>query len=276
MSRMLTPVSLERFVGPPMHSAQGGGGIVIHEGSFDEELVIPVHVHDAPVVSLILRGVASEQVSEGTRELVAQDLILTPAFTPHAYAFREPGKWLNMQFLDAWFTRVSDGQQLGQAKSQFIRNHSAAAWASRIHAEIHQRDTLSTLAIDGAMMLMMADIARAQIDGASTRPRWLRRVEEAIEASISSPPTVEELAAIAGVHPTHLLRTFRRYQGTTIANFVRRRRIERARTEVAQRKRPLSSIALDAGFADQSHFTRVFKQAFGETPGQYARSFTRR
>jgi AraC-like DNA-binding protein len=45
---------------------------------------------------------------------------------------------------------------------------------------------------------------------------------------------------------------------------------------VAQRKRPLSSIALDAGFADQSHFTRVFKQAFGETPGQYARSFTRR
>jgi AraC-like DNA-binding protein len=31
-------------------------------------------------------------------------------------------------------------------------------------------------------------------------------------------------------------------------------------------------IALDAGFADQSHFTRVFKQTFGETPGQYARA----
>jgi AraC-like DNA-binding protein len=31
-------------------------------------------------------------------------------------------------------------------------------------------------------------------------------------------------------------------------------------------------IALDAGFADQSHFTRVFRRAFGETPGQYARA----
>jgi AraC family transcriptional regulator len=34
-------------------------------------------------------------------------------------------------------------------------------------------------------------------------------------------------------------------------------------------------IALDAGFADQSHFTRVFRQAFGQTPGQYARSLRR-
>ena len=31
-------------------------------------------------------------------------------------------------------------------------------------------------------------------------------------------------------------------------------------------------IALDAGFADQSHFTRVFRHAFGETPAQYARA----
>ena len=34
----------------------------------------------------------------------------------------------------------------------------------------------------------------------------------------------------------------------------------------------LSVIALAAGFADQSHFTRVFRRAFGETPGSYARS----
>ena len=38
----------------------------------------------------------------------------------------------------------------------------------------------------------------------------------------------------------------------------------------------MSVIALDAGFADQSHFTRVFRQTFGETPGQYARSLRAR
>jgi AraC-like DNA-binding protein len=45
---------------------------------------------------------------------------------------------------------------------------------------------------------------------------------------------------------------------------------------VARGTRSLSAIALDAGFADQSHFTRVFRQAFGETPGRYARTVRER
>jgi AraC family transcriptional regulator len=123
---------------------------------------------------------------------------------------------------------------------------------------------------------MVADLVRLQADGARRQPRWLRTIEDALESSldtsVAAPPSVEELAAIAGVHPTHLQRTFRRHHGATISNYVRQRRIERARVAVAKGEQPLSAIAIDAGFADQSHFTRVFRQAFGETPGQYARA----
>jgi AraC family transcriptional regulator len=83
---------------------------------------------------------------------------------------------------------------------------------------------------------------------------------------------VADLAALAGVHASHLLRAFRRHHGTTVANYARQRRIERARAAVAKGEQTLSMIALEAGFADQSHFTRVFRKAFGETPGNYARS----
>jgi AraC-like DNA-binding protein len=269
------PISLERFVGPALHS-QGGGGIVVHEGTFDADQVIPPHVHDVPVISLILRGAGTETVSAGARELAVQDLILTPAYALHAYQFRVAGRWLNMQFSDAWLERVTDGRPILSKTSEVVCSRSASAWAARVRAEVQQRDSVSVLAIDGAMMLMMAEIARARIDGARMRPRWLRSVEEAIRASTAEPPSVEELARIAGVHPTHLLRTFRRYHGTTIASFVRKQRIERARAEVSEGKQPLAMIALDAGFADQSHFTRVFKQTFGETPGQFARSLRRR
>lgn len=54
-------------------------------------------------------------------------------------------------------------------------------------------------------------------------------------------------------------------------NYARQRRIELARAAVTKGDRTLSAIALEAGFADQSHFTPVFRKAFGETPGNYAR-----
>lgn len=75
--------------------------------------------------------------------------------------------------------------------------------------------------------------------------------------------------------PSHLLRTFRRHHGMTIASYARQRRIERAGAELATTTRSLSMIALDAGVADQSHFTEVFEQTSGETPGEYVRSLCR-
>jgi AraC family transcriptional regulator len=268
---MPSPVTLERYVGPALH-VHARGAVVIHEGTFASGLVIPAHVHADPVISLVLDGDGAEEVGGRTRLVTAQDLLLTPAYAVHGYRFGRAGRWFNMQLTDAWLARVADGAPPLPETAQILHSHAAAAWAARVRTEVRQRDAVSSLAIDGAMTLMIADLARSRVDPAHTRPRWLRVVEDALEASVAAPPSVDELAALAGVHPTHLLRTFRRHHGTTISSYVRERRIQRARVEVAKADRPLSAIALDAGFADQSHFTRVFRQAFGETPGQYARS----
>ncbi|WP_310570757.1 AraC family transcriptional regulator [Gemmatimonas sp.] len=268
---MSSAVTLERYVGPAL-LVHGGGAVVIYEGSFAPELVIPCHVHAEHVVSLVLDGDGIEEVGSRVRPLSAQDLLLTPAYAPHGYRFSRGGRWFNMQLTSEWLARVADGAPTLLETAQIIHSRTAAAWAARVRTEVRARDAVSSLAIDGAMALMIADIARSRVDSARTRPRWLRGVEEALEASVASPPSMDELAALAGVHPTHLLRTFRRFHGATISNYVRERRIQRARIEVAKADRPLSAIALDAGFSDQSHFTRVFHQAFGETPGRYARS----
>jgi AraC family transcriptional regulator len=267
---MTGPVTLERFVGPPLH-VHGDGTIVMHEGSFSAGQVIPLHVHAEPVISLMLGGDGREEIGDRTRLITGQDLLLTPSWAPHGYRFAAPGRWFNIQLTDRWLAQLADGAPPIPASPQIVHSHAAAAWAARVRSEVRQRDAVSSIAIDGALTLMIADLARSRVDAASTRPRWLRAVEGALEESIASPPTLDQLAAIAGVHPTHLLRTFRRYHGATISNHVRRRRIERARAAIARGDANLSMIALDAGFSDQSHFTRVFRQTFGETPGQYAR-----
>jgi len=268
---MSQPLPIGRFIGKPEH-AHAFEGVSVTQAAYKAGLLISPHAHDAPLVSLILRGDATEEYRGRTRDLVAQSLLYTPAFETHSHRFLNPGRWLNIQFTDAWLKRLLAGQARLPDTPQLVRNHSSVAWATRVGVELHQTDAVSHIAIEGALVLLVAELFRIKESGERMRPRWLRAVDDAIEASTANPPSVEALAAIAGVHPSHLLRAFRRFHGTTVSNYVRQRRIARARTEVATSNRSLSMIALDAGFSDQSHFTRVFKQVYGETPGQYARA----
>jgi AraC family transcriptional regulator len=264
-------VKLGHFVGAPVH-ARAYAGVSIAENTYAAGTVIKPHAHDSALLTLVLGGDATEENRGKSRDLTAQTLLFTPAQEMHGHAFRNDGRWLNMQFSSEWFARVGAGSAPLPNSPQLLQNHSAVVWATRVRTELRQHDTVSQFAIEGALLLMVADLSRLDSKGERSRPRWLLAVEDAIDASIATPPSVEHLATIAGVHASHLLRTFRRYHGTSIASYVRARRIERARIEVAAAKRPLSMIALDAGFADQSHFTRVFRRTFGETPGQYARA----
>ena len=78
-----------------------------------------------------------------------------------------------------------------------------------------------------------------------------------------------QIAAEVGVHPVYLATAFRQKFGVTVGEFVRRLRIEHACAELKKEDLPLSAIALQAGFADQSHFSKVFKSYVGMTPREY-------
>ena len=78
-----------------------------------------------------------------------------------------------------------------------------------------------------------------------------------------------EIAAEVGVHPVYLATAFRQKFGVTISEFVRKLRIEHACAELTKGELPLSAIALQAGFVDQSHFSKTFKQFTGMSPARF-------
>jgi len=106
--------------------------------------------------------------------------------------------------------------------------------------------------------------------GLSAVPK--RRVLELIEAALDARLTVEMLSREVGLSVAHFARSFKETMGRAPHQYLLALRLERARRLLETTEASLSDIAQRAGFADQAHFTRLFKRAFGTTPGALVRT----
>ena len=148
--------------------------------------------------------------------------------------------------------------------------------ARRTLREMDAQDDLRLLALEGLALEMIAQTGRphGKLPG-ERRSRWLTAVEERLRAEFRLPPSLQELAGCAGVHPVHLARSFRAATGFSVGAFVRKLRLEWAEDQLVRTSRPLAELSAEAGFADQSHFTRLFRARTGLTPATYRRSHSR-
>lgn len=89
-----------------------------------------------------------------------------------------------------------------------------------------------------------------------------------INDTLSENASREELSAHVGLSPFYLTRLFTRHVGLPPHAFRKQRRIDKAR-QLLRKRMSIAWVALETGFADQSHLTRHLKQVVGVTPGQY-------
>jgi AraC family transcriptional regulator len=147
--------------------------------------------------------------------------------------------------------------------------------AFQLHQELELGDDLSAASVEGTVLALLAEVCeRPALEVHGAPPPWLERVKEQIHDEFARGPSLESLARAAGVHRVHLAREFRRRFGCTPGQYIRQRRIEFACHRLAASREPLSVVAFDAGFADQSHFTNTFRQIVGATPGAFRARFS--
>jgi hypothetical protein len=120
---MSDAIKLGHFVGAPAH-ALAYEGVSIAESTYASGTVVKPHAHDAALLTLVLSGDSTEENRGRSRNLVAQTLLFTPAFEMHGHLFRNAGRWLNMQFSDAWFARVAAGNAPLPNMPQLVQHHS--------------------------------------------------------------------------------------------------------------------------------------------------------
>ena len=100
-------------------------------------------------------------------------------------------------------------------------------------------------------------------------PRALRRVREYVEANLAANISIQMLAGVAGVSMYHFARAFKHSEGITPHGYLVRCRVRRAQQLLAETQMSLAQIARAAGFSDQSHCARRFREELGVTPSSY-------
>jgi AraC family transcriptional regulator len=100
-------------------------------------------------------------------------------------------------------------------------------------------------------------------------PRLRQRVEDYVDANLSSQIYISDLADLAALSEFHFARMFKISTGEAPYSYVQCRRIERAKLLLAERHMPMAELALECGFASQSHFSACFRKHVGLTPRQY-------
>lgn len=107
------------------------------------------------------------------------------------------------------------------------------------------------------------------IFGHERRTSRLDELAERIEADLSAPWTVEEMARRIGLSPSRLHALFRSEWGTSPQAWLAERRIRRVQAWLAASDAPIAELAQRAGYADQSALTRAMQRLTGLTPAAY-------
>jgi len=266
-----TPVPI--YHGSPRFHEMEVGPFRITDVEFGPRTRIEPHHHDRPNIGVMLGGSFDLAFSSQGFACEPGALFVEPAGETHCNCMGCRGaRVIAVQpapealDLDGAFAGVLD-------RPSASCDPHAVHLGRRIARECQAGDEFSKLMIEGLSLELLALAGRTGTRAATRQPpRWLRRVEERLSDAGSPPVRLADLAREAGVHAAHVAREFRARSGRSLGGFLLERRLEWAARELAGSDRPLAEIAVEAGFADQSHFTRRFREYAGVTPRRFRTS----
>ncbi len=260
-------------MGSPRATSAEADAFLVTDAWWPAGTELPWHHHDRPVFAVVLEGSFEGRFSGRAKEVGPASVLVEPAGEGHANRFGRAGaRVLALQPDPTREELLRPLRHLLCAVHHF--EHLRVGRLARRAADLaHATDDLAPLALEALALEMLGTAGRLDdrwLRG-GRRPPWLERVEEMVRGSRGRGVRTSALAEEAGVHPVHLARVFRAHAGESVGSYARRLRLEDAAVALAEGDEPIARIALRAGFADQSHFTRSFRRWAGVPPGRYRR-----
>ena len=248
---------------------------ILTEASYEARSRLPSHAHERSYFCFVLHGTYTERYAR--QEILCKPATVTfrASDEPHEALLHDVDSRVFVVEISPRWIETLRADSLSLKSAHGFCGGAAPRLCASLNREFHKTDTAAKLAIEGLAIELLADASRQSNTKIRTAPPWLKQARELIVDHFPATLPLTEIAAAVGVHPVYLATAFREKFGITIGEFVRRLRIEHACKELSKGDLPLVTIALQAGFVDQSHFSKVFKLYVGTTPARYRRQFRR-
>lgn len=217
------------------------------------------HAHDWPILSVFVVGEHIKVDAGGRRRINGPSIVLHPAGVSHANDIGPYGaEQIDIVFDPAWLRIPTD-----------LTSGPLRCWSGRIAAESARllleawRGEAPT---DSGRLAALTRFALQRVASAveEPSPAWLPQLEQAMTTG----GDLDEVVRRLGVSKPWAQQAYRRFKGEGIAQAIRRRRVERAMYLLRWTALSAAEVAVETGFADQSHMVRTFVQLLGRTPGE--------
>jgi AraC family transcriptional regulator len=259
------------------HHAREVEAITLTESLYAPDAILPPHEHAAAYFDFVLEGFCREVVHGQSRQRGCGSLAFHPAGEVHTNRWYDgAARCFHIQVGSALLDRLRTYSPNPDEPVSFTPG-LAQSLVQRIYGEFRCTDDVSALAVEGLTLELLAESARQGSRRPACRPpRWMRQVHDLLNEGFRQCLTLDDIAEFAGVHPSHLARVFRQMHGCTVGDYVRSLRIEYACHRLRTSDDTLATVALAAGFSDQSHFSKVFKRRTGLSPAVFRESIASR
>ena len=253
------------------------------------------HYHDFCELAIVCGGRGMHVLEGEAFPVTAGSVFVVQGRQVHCFREREGLKLINVMYdparlpLPAGLLRRMPGysalfvleptfRRAHQFSSRLMINRSdlgaAELLAERIGRESSLRRPGHEAVLLGLLLELIVFLSRLYEESDVTESRALLRVGELIstvEQRFREPWTLDQLARLAHLSRTSLLRIFRQATGQSPIDYLIGLRIEAAQRMLLQGDLSVTEIALDTGFADSNYFARQFRRVCGCTPSSFRR-----
>lgn len=231
------------------------------------------HYHENAYFTFILQGQMLEGNKKETYYCSAGSLLFHNWQDAH-YNTKPPGftRGFHIELQHNWLNQYPVNRNNLQGSMQ-ITLPGIKLLVYRIFKEVSFNNPEAAISIQALILQTLSQLSGSLTPLKTGIPNWVLKTEELLRNLFCEPISLQFLAQTAGVHPVHLSRYFPKYFHCGVGEYIRKLKVEKALGLLPDRQRSLTEIAFECGFADQSHFTRCFRQIQGITPSGYRSLF---